>query len=94
MIDIKTDFPIREDCLRAIQDRNAQIRDLLIEIEQILGSAVKEDVLMTAQEVADYYRTDTKHIPKGIPKMRRGKDYLYSRGDVVNYAKTKLKRYK
>ncbi len=93
MIDIKTDLPVREECFNAIQDRFAQIRDLMVECEQILHAACSDEVLMTADEVAEYFRTDKKHIPAGLPKVRRNRENLYSRADVVNYVKTKLRKY-
>lgn len=93
MIDIKTDIPVREECFKAVQDIHAQIRDLLVEEEQLLHAAVSDEVLMTAEEVAEFFRTDKKHIPNGIPKLRRGCVSLYPKTEVLNYVKAKLKKY-
>lgn len=93
MLDIKTDIPVKQDCIEAIQDKFSQIRDLMSESELLLKSAINpDDTLLTQEEVANFLRCDTKHIPRQIPRFRSGGKVLFQQSDVNNFIKMKLKK--
>ena len=93
MLDLKTDIPVKQDCIEAIQDKFAQIRDLMSESEVLLKNAITpDDVLLTQQEVADYLRCDMKHIPRQIPRLRVSSKMLFRRSDVTSYVVNKIKK--
>lgn len=93
MLNIKTDIPIKQDCIEAIQDKFAQIRDLMSESEVLLKNAIApDDILLTQEEVAEKFHCDTKHIPRQIPRFRCAGKVLFQLSDVNNFIQKKLKK--
>lgn len=93
MLDIRTDIPIKQNCIEAIQDKFAQIRDLMSESELLLKNAISpDDILLTQEEVAEKFRCDVKHIPRQIPRMRCSGKVLFQISDVNNFIQKKLKK--
>ena len=89
MLNLRTDVPVKEDVLEAVQNKLAQIRDLCLEIEQTMKLAVDEHILLTREEVAKMLRCEEKKIPGVIPKMRIGKQYLFDQNDIKAFLESK-----
>ena len=92
MLNLRTDIPIKADVIDQINLRHAQIRDLLIEEEQLMALANDNKVLLTREEVARKLRCTVDKIPRPIPRIRIGKNYLFETGDVEAYIQSKKKR--
>jgi len=91
MLNLRTDIPVKEDVIEQVEHLHAQIRDLLFEQEQLLKLSIGEDLLLTRDEVAIKLRCEPKKIPKCIPKIRIGNNYLYELKDVNAFVRSKKK---
>lgn len=89
MLNLRTDVPIKQDVLEAVQNRLAQQRDLSLEIEQMLKMCIDDEVLLTRSEVAKMLRCDEKKIPRAIPRMRVSSNYLFDKNDVKAFLESK-----
>lgn len=89
MLNIRTDIPIKENVIETTQNILAQVRDLTLEIEQVLKMAIEDDVLLLKEEVAQRLHCDKAKIPRSIPKMRVGKNTLYSLKDLNAFLQSK-----
>lgn len=95
MLDLKKDIPVRQECFDVVEDKIAQIRDLLLEAEQTLHMAVEtKDCLLTKEEVAEYFRCSPNAIPRAIPRFRQSGSSLFLKSDVDAYVNKRLKRNK
>ena len=89
MLNLRTDIPIKEEVIDMVQNQLAQVRDMTLEIEQTLKMAMNEKVLLTREELAKMLRCDVKKIPRPIPRMRVGSQYLFSLEDVNAFLDSK-----
>ena len=90
MINLKKDFPVKTEIISELQNKTAQIRDLLIEMDQLIAIyEATKDCYLTRAETADYFRCSKQQIPKQIPHIRRGNDLLYKKSDIDEYVKTR-----
>ena len=87
MLNLRTDIPVKQDVIEQIEHLHAQIRDLLVEQEQLLRLAIDEDLLLTKEEVKQKLRCDK--VPKQIPHIRIGNTFLYQLGDINAFIKEK-----
>lgn len=96
MLDLRTDIPLKQDCVEAIQDKFAQIRDLLTECEQIVKLCIdsKEKILLTRAEAAEYLRCKPNHIPRSIPRFRMECDLRFREADLKAFVDSKMKALK
>lgn len=82
MIDIdELKYLISEDYLKEISSISATIKDLLNDME-LLTKVYIEDKNMTSVEVATFFRCETSQIPKEIPCIKIGRNYLYKKSDI------------
>lgn len=91
MIDLKKDFPLKEEVIEKIALNNAQIRDLLTENEQLVRELHNERIYLTKPEVAAILRCTEEKIHPGIPKTRIGNNYLWLKEDVYEFLDSKKK---
>lgn len=89
MLNLRTDVPIKEDVIETIQNQLAQMRDLTLEVEQTLRLSVNKHLYLTRSEVAEMLRCDEKKIPRPIPRMRVGRQYLFDQDDVKAFLDSK-----
>lgn len=89
MLNIRSDVPIKQDAVDAVQELFAQIRDLTLEAEQLLKLATQEKVLLTREEVAKLLRCDESKVPKVIPSIRTGRKRLFEQKDVYAFIESK-----
>lgn len=85
MLNIKTDHPLKKEVLEEVQTRLAQMRDLTLEVEEVLRSVSNGKVLLTREETAKILRCDAKRIPHKIPHLRCGRSILYEQSDVFEF---------
>lgn len=85
MLNLRDDVILKETVSERIMQNNAEIRDLLIENEQLIKMAKDPTILLTRKEVADRLRCDEIKIPRAIPRIRVGKNYLFQVGDVEEF---------
>ena len=74
-------FLTSEDYLKQSAMIIATIRDLLNDLE-ILTKVYVEDKHLVADEVAEYLRCTPTQIPRDIPGIKIGRNYLYKKSDV------------
>lgn len=92
MLNIKNGvMKTQEELTQFTQLKRQQIRDILLEIEQAEAMYHDRSVLLTREEVAEKLRTDVKHIPHAIPRMRMGNKSLYQLGDIEDFILSKKK---
>lgn len=92
MLNLTNEIPVKQDCIEAAQNIIGQVRDLCVELEEILHLSVKaQDHLLTRQEVADYLRTAPDKIPHQIPRFRLANDLRFRESDVRAYVEERIK---
>lgn len=91
MLNLRDDVLLKEDVSERIMQNNAEIRDLLTENEQLIKFAKDPSLLMTREEVAERLRCDVHKIPRSIPRIRCGKQYLFEVGDIDEFIQTHKK---
>lgn len=89
MLNLRTDVPVKEDVIETVQNQLAQMRDLTLEVEQTLRLCVSKHIYLTRAEVAEMLRCDEKKIPRPIPRMRVGRQYLFDQDDVKAFLDSK-----
>lgn len=82
MLDIRKDKFVQEDVVRLRQLKHQQIRDILLELEQLDAALEDDSLLLTRDETANKLRCDPKKIPSKIPRIRVGKERLFQLGDI------------
>lgn len=87
MINLRVDLPVKQDVVDLIQLKIAQIRDELVEIEELMRNATQERILLTKEEVQKFLRVEK--VPPAIKKIRCGNKWLYERQDVYNFIDSK-----
>lgn len=92
MIDLRTDIPVKEDLTKRIQLILSQIRELTLEVEQVLALAIDKHVLLTRKEVAEMLRCEEKKVPRPIPRIRSGRNWLFELADVEAFIASKKKK--
>lgn len=85
MLNLKTDIPIKTDVIEAVQVQLAQIREMTLEVEQILKLALADNIYYTREETAKMLRCDGKKIPSKIPRFRVGNQYLFDLKDINDF---------
>ena len=93
MLNLRSDVPIKAEVLEEVRVRFAQIRDLQNEAEQLLHMAIVEDkdVFMTREEVAELFKCPANRVPRVIPRIRIGKNWLFKKGDVNAFIEERIK---
>ncbi len=89
MLNLRTDIPVKADVIEQIEHIHAQIRDLLLEQEQLLRLSMDENILLTKEEVKQKLRCEK--VPKQIPHVRVGNTYLYQLADINAFIRSKKK---
>lgn len=89
MLSLRNDVTLKKDVISEIQSEMAQIREKTLEVEQILKFALKERLLLTKKEVAERLRCEEKKIPRDIPRVRVGNQYLFRDEDVESFIESK-----
>lgn len=89
MLNLRTDVPIKEDVIETVQTQLAQIRELTLEVEQTLKLCLDTHVLLTRSEVAKMLRCPENKIPRPIPRMRVGSQYLFDQDDIKAFLDSK-----
>lgn len=92
MLDIRKDIPVKEDAIDRINQTYGQIVDLLNECREIMGVAAKGRVLLKREEVANILRCEPKSIPRVIPNIRVGRNWLYEEKDVYDFIESRKKK--
>ena len=91
MLNLKSNVPVKEELSEELQFRVAQIRDLLLEIEQIQKLQLEaEDICYTREELAHKFKCDPKKIPRAIPSFRVSRNILYKKSDVDAFIKARM----
>lgn len=82
MLDIEDlKYLTTEDYLKEVGALAATVRDLLNDIE-LLTKMYVEDKNLTSVEVADFFRCERTQIPRDIPCVKIGRNYLYKKSDI------------
>lgn len=85
MIDVsEIQFLTEEDFLKRIEQNNAAIRDLIND-NSVLIKLYATDRKMTVTETAEYLKCPVQSIPKEIPCVHIGRNYLYSYADIQKF---------
>lgn len=92
MINLRTDVPLPEEVIQRVQTISAQIRDLLLEQEQVLLLGINKKQLLKREEVAKLLRCDEHKIPRAIPRIRVGKNWLFELQDVESFIESKKRK--
>lgn len=82
MLDLRSDRVVKEDVIAIRQLKYQQIRDLLLELEQVDALLQDKSVLLTREETAEKLRCDPQKIPSRIPRVRVGSKRLFQLGDI------------
>lgn len=85
MLNLREDIVLVEELSERILANNAQIRDLLLENEQMIKLAKDPHNLLTREEVAKKLRCDENKIPRSIPRIRISKNWCFEQGDVESF---------
>lgn len=87
MINMRVDYPLKQDVIEKLHLLTAQIKDLCNSLDIEIDFATKEKVLMTKDEVIALFRG--ANPPTVLKKIRAGNKTLYDRDDVYEYINSK-----
>ena len=83
MINMRTDIPVKEELIDKVKLYLAQINDLCVKVNGTLEELVKDDKLLTKEQIMEYFHMDK--IPTGLPKIRVGNKMMALESDVKDY---------
>ena len=96
MLDLRNDIVLTDEATEALQRIHAQIRDLLLEEEQIYKQCLSSDreIYLTKEETEKMLRCDDGRLPRDLERTKVRKQWLFNKKTVLEYLDSHTRRNK
>jgi len=87
MLNLRNDIKLTEEATEALQRIHAQIRDLLIEEEQVYKQCLESnrEIYLTKEETAKLLRIEDGKLPRDLERTKVRKQWLFNKKTVLDY---------